>query len=221
MSAEVSAEVPLLERVRTATGGQVEIRWYGQHGVGPAGGSPHTSEEQRTELRDAIAALRTRRQQPARPNHDRARAEAERHGADVLAKPDDVHASRVPWTVRIYYRSMGDEVLCFEATGLTERAAKTLAAAHRQIDAEVAGGRRRKVSAPGSDAHDAEQWPAHRPAPPIRHGARLVVLPSQRTDPVEVADGGDDEDLAGHSDVCGLVARERALELQAEVDAAA
>ena len=182
---------PLLERVRTADSGQVEIRWYGRHGVNPAVGIPLASEEQRAELREEIAAIRTRRRASARPNYERARAEAERHGAAVLAKQDDAHASRVPWTVRIYYRSLGDELLCFEVTGLTERAAKTLTAAHRQVDAEVAWGRRRKVSAPGSDAYDAEQWPAHRSAPSIRHGARLVVLRSQRTEHVAVQHGQD------------------------------
>jgi hypothetical protein len=139
---------PTVRRRPDAAVGQMEI-WF----------TPTASEAKRAEV---LAKMR----QPLRiPRSSRCtRAAWERRGAAVLATADQpIKSPRVPWTVRVYYQSMADELVYFEAAGLTQAQAGEL------VGYGVA----------------AQHWVAHGCAPAPLQGARLVVLPSQRTERVE------------------------------------
>lgn len=136
---------------------------------------PEVTDDQRAQILAKMHAIKPHRRRPRRLDHGAARAAWERRGAACLDAPD-VH--EVPeakrrshrHVVRVYYRSMGDELLCFEAHDLTEHAASTLCSSLRGT-AETVSWR--------SDAPEDK-------SPALRHGARLVVLPSQRRNPVQV-----------------------------------
>lgn len=136
----------------TDTFGRVTLRW-----------SPTLPPEKRSEIVAKMQAIKpARRRAPV--TSERARQLAQAHGAAVIARPDQDDAARVPWTVRVYYRSQGGEVLCFEAPGLTEPRA---AALYSECDSDR------------SDAMGAQQWRQSGEAPAMWSGARLIVLPSQ------------------------------------------
>jgi hypothetical protein len=162
--------------------GQTQIRW-----------SAACPTETRTKLRAEIAEIKPQRR-ASRIGPRAARATWERRGERALAAPDvpeltDTNRAYHRHVVRVYYRSMGDEILCFESRGLTEAESHTLHGAHARRR-DVFG---KKIGAPGSDALDAElHWQDDDAGiPPVGYGARLVTLPSQRAEPVEVIDAGE------------------------------
>jgi len=173
---------------------QTEIRW-----------SATCPVEKREEIRAKMRAIKPRR--TVRINHRRARRDWEAQGTRALAALERVEP-RHSWTVRVYYRSQNDELLCFEATDLTESQATVLHSEcsrwnrpnpdwHRGMPSNL---RYRSCDPQRSDAYDADCWHAgswqsgvwtSHPSVAsngIRHGARRVILPSQRTEPVEVID---------------------------------
>lgn len=162
--------------------GQTEIRW-----------STACPEDTRAKLRTEIAEIKPQRH-ASRIGPRAARAAWERRGERALAAPDRApntgRRARDPWTVRVYYRSMGGEILCFDVQALT--ADESLALESECAQVTRWDGRANVAHPPlRSDAIDADRWRSSSPVPPIRHGARLVTLPSQRTEPVEVIDAGE------------------------------
>jgi hypothetical protein len=162
----------------------MEIRW-----------SASANDERRTALRADIIAVKPVGR-ARRLSHDAARAAFERRGERILATPD-AEVRRRPWVARVYYVSIGGELLCFEAE-MSEQAATALSSECRRIrnpDAWTGG----TVGSPRSDSYDAEAFPAtprERKLHPIRHEARLVVLPSQRVEPVQVDEVDEDPENA-------------------------
>ncbi len=134
---------------------------------------PTVADDQRAQILAKLHAIKPNRR-CTRIRHGAARAVWERRGAACLDAPDateltDRNRRSHRHVVRVYYRSIGDELLCFEAHDLTDREATSL-----------------RDSLPRTAT---ERWKAddsEEKIPAIRQGARLVVLPSQRTDPVQV-----------------------------------
>lgn len=140
---------------------------------------PECPQDKRDEIAAKMAAIKPRVRRPI--SHARARALAESRGERALSKPD----SPVPdygCIVRIYYRSMGGELLAFDAGPVTYSEASTLRALH---DPEGNWGRCQLSDAVGADVYGVDQ------ERDLRHGARLVTLPSQMrtemTDPTSAA----------------------------------
>lgn len=132
--------------------GMCVVRW-------DAGVSPQARAKLREKIR-AVKPIRARRV----PTHIKARELNEARGLKAIQGPEG--GCGQPWIVRIYYRSMGGEILAFEARGLSTVAAEALYAEHQDL----------------SDALGAQKFREDRPdkAPDLWSGARLVVLPSQR-----------------------------------------
>ena len=110
----------------------------------------------RDEVRKEILAIQPRQRARRRVNPTSARAAHERRGAANLEQPDMVVDPYAPHVVRIYYRSMADELLCFETT-LPSARAHALASEH----------------------YGSQIWSVSAPPFAIMNGARLVILPSQ------------------------------------------
>lgn len=159
------------------------------------------SPEARQATRDAIAAMTpTRRGRRPSVKPARARALAEATGERNLRAPDAHEANRArTYAARVYYRSEGGEILAFEVRNLTWQGAYELRSVHgarRDTRWDKASERWTETLTTTSDAYDAEAWDTRweneklrvpREAdPPLQHGARLVVLPSQRPEAVEV-----------------------------------
>ncbi len=134
---------------------------------------PEVPADQRASILDEMRAIRPQQRRAPQPRPTAARAAWERRGAAHLDAPDapvitDANRRYHRHAVRVYYRSMADKVLCFEAHGLTEGESSELYSECRR-----------------SDAYDAQLWHEDDDErPPFRHGARLVVLPSQDPTPV-------------------------------------
>lgn len=147
--------------------------------------APECPQDKRDEIAAKMAAIKPRVRRPI--SHARARALAESRGERALAKPD----SPVPsygCIVRIYYRSMGGELLAFDAGPVTYSEASTLRALH---DPEGNWGRCQLSDAVGADVYGVDQ------ERDLRHGARLVTLPSQmRTEITEMAEMTDSTSAA-------------------------
>lgn len=175
--------------------GQVALRWSKELDYRAFSNEPGTIAE-----RDGIIAemqsIRYRQRTP-RVDHARARAKLERAGLDTLELPDrDPPTPARRWIVRVYYRSEGGELLCFDAGPLTVQAADKLASEFqtRQIFNPAKGKRRLKnepmyIDDPNAPGPSAEKFDrAEIGADAIaqgryrkpNHGARLVVLPSQQ-----------------------------------------
>jgi hypothetical protein len=136
--------------------GNTTIRW----GAGVA-------SDKRAEVLAKMQAIRPSKARRVKISHDNARAAAEERGERALAQPDATEPSqRANTVVRVYYRSMGDELLAFDAGPM------------RRCDAY-----RLTSSIPEAVDWDVFQGTQERH---LRSGARLVVLPSQRTESAEV-----------------------------------
>lgn len=153
-----------------------------------------TELEERAELESAIAAVRTPRRSPAKPNHELARRRIEVAGERALESPDEPAASRrAKWYVRIYYRSAGDELLCFDAGPFVRAVADRVKSEHTAPQVYVEPTGRRHKDAPmyvdaAGWAPSAEVLAGRTARVPIgtpdvtstpKLGALLVVLPSQ------------------------------------------
>lgn len=152
---------------------------------------------------EAVERVRAQMHKLARYTRERA-PKLEANGARVLEaerKKQPVY----PWTVRLYYESMGGEILAAEFGGLTEPEARTIAVGR---DADVWGGRpKRTERCPGPP----KDWPvapqlANKPCtserwclcdghgyvfpdpPHVRRDARIVVFPSEQRNKVERVD---------------------------------
>jgi hypothetical protein len=147
---------------------QCVIRW----------GAGVTAETREALLRK-MAAIR-----PAKPHRDRAPNYARALGlaggrgegnllSRVLAPDEPWDGS---WMLRIYYESMGGDILCFEAGAMSSQAAISM--------------ERSATMALGVDRYRADQ-PGR--IPPLWKGARRVTLPSQVRDPVVLVDPGPPE----------------------------
>lgn len=163
--------------------------------------------ERREQLaRDVIAVKPLRR--PGRVKPERARALIEAAGGRALAEadratPEELATSKGrKWLVRIYYWSEGGELLCFDAGPYHRQTADRVAGEHAaRVDFVPDEKPRRKArkledmyrprqaDPPGAEVFDRDEIGAdaiaqdrvRRPA----RGARLVVLPSQQSNPVE------------------------------------
>lgn len=135
-------------------------------------------------MAEKIAAVRPLRR-AGRPSPERARAVFEAAGARALAEDDRSAASAsARWLVRVYYRSAGGEILCFDAGPFARQTADRVAGLHaaRQIFVEK---RDRRTGAgmyqdhpddpPSAEVLRVADAGAIAPG----HSARLVVLPSQ------------------------------------------
>lgn len=138
----------------TDTVGPCTIRW-----------SPTSTPETRAGLLAKMRHIPKHRARPA-VNHDRARSLADRHGAAILEGTTDAPPASARCMVRVYYRSMGGEILAFDAGPMTPNAADRM---QRQC----------------TEALDTDRF-ALGESKSLMRGARLVVLPSQRAEPVQV-----------------------------------
>ncbi len=182
--------------------GQIAIAWRPALDSRAFANVPDTIAE-RDAVLVAMRTIKTTRRARPRPNHERARAKLEARGLDALELPDrDPATPARKWIVRVYYRSEGDELLCFDAGPLTVQAADALASEFttRQIFNPAKGKRRLKsepmyIDDPHAPGPSAEKFLRDEIGPDAiaqgrcrapSHGARLVVLPSQAFRPVEV-----------------------------------
>ena len=157
---------------------------------GPAHESVEHAERRATFLAAWEAFKPAKRRRPSYPVRPGA---LEKTGTTVLEHPDRSEARSKGVVVRVYYRSEGGEVLCFDTAPLTEGQAEELENEHREraypqaFDAATRKWTKRPGSWGISDALGTERrtWKlldtgsAAGEAPPPRAGARLVVLPSQ------------------------------------------
>ena len=149
-------------------------------------------------MRAAMESVRTRKRRtvPENERHVRAHLAAEKQALAILELEDSFAPSSArKYVVRIYYRSFGDELLCFDVHRMTVQGATALAAeyAARQVYNAPKSKRRGKdepfyVDAPSSlpsaemflaDEIGADAEAQGRTRQP-KLEARLVVLPSQR-----------------------------------------
>ena len=123
------------------------------------------------DVRDAtlakMQAIKPSRPRRTRVNHELARKQAESRGAAVLARTDapEAHERANLW-IRVYYRSMGGEILAFE---------------HGPLRSGEYNRCRDGLQNSDSLGYDVWQGTESRP---VRSGARVVVLPSQRAESV-------------------------------------
>lgn len=137
-----------------------------------------TAETRDTLLRKARAI------RPAKPHRDRPHdySEAlelagERGEESIRARQPDLDApadDKRRCIVRIYYRSMGGEILACDSAPLSVSAANTLEHDMDDVTSWALGTERYRAGDVG----------------PLRSGVRLVTLPSQVRDPVVVVDPG-------------------------------
>ena len=131
-----------------------------------------------TEARGALLARaaklgKAKRGRPYKPNYPKERELAESRGLRTILADDSPEAtSGAVWIVRIYYRSMGGELLACQTAPISGAAAS-------RLESEYAGG---PTDALGTDKYRADE-PGR--IPPLWKGARLVTLPSQNAQPVE------------------------------------
>lgn len=156
--------------------------------------------------RDVLAIKPLRR--PGRVKPERARALIEAAGARAIATPDrEPPANGRKWLVRIYYYSDGGELLCFDAGPYHRQTADRVASEHAArmdfvplLD-EKPRRKARKLEEmyrphpddpPSAEVFDRDEVGADAIAQDRyrkpNHGARLVVLPSQQHNPVQVCD---------------------------------
>lgn len=166
--------------------------------------APHLPRTAQRALRDTLQTPRKRRA-PRRAGA----SSLETAGLAALTAPATPAPRSATMGVRFYYHSEGGEVLAFDAGPLTPDAARRLLDAHTTAHYEQTGvGFRGRavfgyVRRPTSDCASAVliTWRDRRPAGPILgagaignaacaapEGARVVVLPSQATDPVQVVE---------------------------------
>lgn len=164
---------------------------------------------QREELASAMIAIKTTKRARPAANYERGRAKLEAAGAKPLELDDrEPPASARKWLVRIYYRSAGDELLCFDAGPFFLQTAEKVRAEHKAVqvfvpDERPAATQKRKPrkledmyrdasGVPSAEMFDRDEVGADAAAQgrtrQPNHGARLVVLPSQRYRPVETVD---------------------------------
>lgn len=128
-------------------------------------------QDKRDEIAAEMDSIKpTRAKRPI--SHARARAAAEARGAAAILKPDatEPHERASMW-IRVYYRSVGGELLAFEHGPM------------RSGDL-----RRCRDSLQNSDSLGYDVWQGSE-LRPVRSGARVVVLPSQmRTEITEMAE---------------------------------
>lgn len=126
------------------------------------------------ETRQAILgkALAIRPAAPRRPHsYERARKLAA-DAAEERLTARDPECTGTQWFVRVYYRSIGDEILCFDAGPMTRGSAARLES---------------QCNAPGSMSLGADGYTTDpNNGSHMYPGARLVTLPSQHTSPVQV-----------------------------------
>lgn len=168
-------------------GGQCFLEFYAE-----------TPEDVRAAKRAELESVRTRKRRtiPENERHVRAAIAWDKRALETLELEDGFAPSSArKYVVRIYYRSAGDELLCFDVHRMTSQGATALAAeyAARQVYVAPSGKRRRKdepfyVDAPDSlpsaemflaDEIGADAEAQGRTRQPV-HGARLVILPSQQ-----------------------------------------
>lgn len=142
----------------TVTVGQCTIRW-----------SPTADSDTREGLLAKMRAIRPSKRRVAAVNYERNRARAQESAEYILSQPDVTDPPKRGVTVRIYYRSQGGEILAFDTAPMTPYAAQRLADHCRQ-----------------SDVIDYDIFPVGG-VRSLRRDARLVVLPSQATDAVQVS----------------------------------
>lgn len=163
-----------MDEIQRERVGQLEITWYQQ-----------SSAADRESFHAKLGKIKSARAYRVSYATRVSQWEAQGLAAIMAPQPEQQHA---PHMVRIYYYSEGGEILAFEAT-LGRAAADRLCYAHhaQQIGYRVGPSKYdgpdpdRIITGPGpgSDARDAEIWQLGAKVPPLRHGARLVVLPSQ------------------------------------------
>ena len=198
----VFADRSRTQQVRNASGGTTHLRWSGN--IAP---DVEIQIKERLTVLDGIRTIKSRK--PAKVNEARAKLALEHRGILALALPDadDAVVRSRTWVTRIYYVSMGGEVLCFETAKMGAGPAQTLCSAHQgrqglapeQPAAPATAKRGAKRTAPvyieiganGSDALDAECFDVKADAKggihfrPLKHGARFITLPSQSSEPVQ------------------------------------
>lgn len=163
----------------------------------------------REELASAMIAIKTTKRGRPAANYERGRAKLESAGAKSLELVDrEPPANARKWLVRIYYRSAGDELLCFDAGPFFLATAEKVRAEHKATqvyvpDTRPAATQKRKPrkvedmyrdagDAPSAEMFDRDEVGADAAAQgrtrQPNHGARLVVLPSQHYRQVELVD---------------------------------
>lgn len=190
-----------------------------QFGAASIAFSPSVGEDLRSKIRARFYTLvPSKRARAMSTNYTAARRGAEARGARALALPDS-EPGKARAITRVYYRSMGGEILCFEAL-LPHKAAQDLKSEcwgmTRSVDNPVYFGMSQKardaalktgtcparylneplasVTSP-SDALGAQTWKFPGDvAPPILYGARLVRLPSQLVSGTAIAQHDEDAD---------------------------
>ena len=147
---------------------QCVIRW----------GAGVTAETRDALLRKMARIRPTRPHRDRAPNYDRALELAGERGEIALrARQPDLSApadDKARHIVRIYYRSMGGEILACDSAPLGTAAANALERDMNDDTSWSLGTERYYVGFVGA----------------LRSGARLVILPSQVPDPVVVVDPG-------------------------------
>jgi hypothetical protein len=142
------------------------IRWG-------AGVSPEAREEL---LARAAKLGKAKRVRAYKPNYPKERELAEGRGLRTIQADDLPEATPgAVWIVRIYYRSMGGEILACETDPITGAAAT-------RLETEYGGGSCGPSDALGTDKYRAGD-PKH--ITPLWKGARRVTLPSQGAGAVE------------------------------------
>lgn len=168
-------------------GGQCFIDFYAE-----------TPEGERAKVLGAIESVRTRKRRsvPENERHVRAHLAAEKQAQATLELEDGFAPSAArKFVVRIYYRSFGDELLCFDVHRMTVQGATTLVAEYAAPQVYNAPKRKRRgkdepfyVDAPNTlpsaemflaDEIGADAEAQGRTRQP-KLEARLVILPSQR-----------------------------------------
>jgi hypothetical protein len=149
---------------------QCEIRWYPRSDSDPAALVAFQATREKI-LRKMRALGHTRRHRQAAPNYAKIREATEARGlARIMATPSEGERVHI---VRIYYRSMGGEVLACDSDPLTSSEAGALMREH--ID----------DTRPTLASLGCERYRDGAPRG-LREGVRLVTLPSQRVERVDV-----------------------------------
>lgn len=156
----------------------------------------------RVDTLEKLRTIKTRKRARARVNHERARAEYERSGADAITGYS-TDAKKRPVALRIFYRSFGDEILACESEPMTCADAERTKGAEWDrfgwaMHVEIVPATPRSMSAirevplPSSmreamaGASDVKPWREAIKSIPTH--ARFVVFPSQRPERVESHD---------------------------------
>ncbi len=131
--------------------------------------NPRATPEDVSDHERKRAALRPTRRKRS-PPRTYSRAPLERAGLARLTDPTPDPSERAVWVVRIYYRSMGGEVLACDSEPMTPAGRDALLSHVRGSEA-IACDEYRTDSPRGGVPPKHQPW--------LRHGARLVILPSQ------------------------------------------